>query len=210
MSDKMNKELNEAEINQIIDEEIGAYLEENSVGGGAMAFAPGAVKKEIDEAAPGKLPDPVAHKMTPGDPNGYTDKFGRYIPYKLKGCDLELKDVPMTYPPNHKIYWKRDGDKLIPPETDPETGLPVNGPLRVASLYARSQLHKWMCSPANKAAAPWPDIPPKAPSDEFEGTVGSGQPFPRHPGAKMVFPKNEGLEKGISLRVTTPDTLDEV
>ena len=43
MSDKMNKELNEAEINQIIDEEIGAYLEENAMSAGGVAFAPAAV-----------------------------------------------------------------------------------------------------------------------------------------------------------------------
>ena len=189
MSDKMNKELNEAEINQIIDEEIGAYLEENAVGAGAVAGY--AVKEEeVDEARRGV--DQKAHKFTKGSRDSYTDKFGRKIPYRIDGCDLELKDIPSTYPQGHPVY---DGKPV-----DPETGMPVEA-ITVHGMMNRHKLHKWMC--ANPKSKPIP-ITAKAPNDEFQGTVGSGAPFPRGPGAKPVF------KEGISLRVATPDTLDEI
>lgn len=179
-------------LEEIIDEEIQAYLEENAMGGGGVHIAPGAVKKEenIDEAAPGKLPDPVAHKFTKGSRDSYTDKFGRKIPYRIDGCDLELKDVPSTYPQGHPMY---DGKPV-----DPETGMPVEA-ISVYGMYNRHKLHQWMCK--NSKSKPIP-ITAKAPPEKFTGTVGSGAPFP--PEGERVF------KEGISLRVTTPDTLDEI
>ena len=201
MSDKMNKELNEAEINQIIDEEIGAYLEENSVGGGALTGYAGVVEEEsIDEAMPGDFPDPVAHKFTKGSRDSYTDKFGRKIPYRIEDCDLELKDVPSTYPQGHPIY---DGKPV-----DPETGMPVEA-ISVHSMYNRHKLHKWMC--ANPKSKPIP-ITAKKPAKGRYDTAGTPVRRPLAPDDDFDRYIDEGVErpKGISLRVTTPDTLDEI
>ncbi len=76
--------------------------------------------------------------------------------------------------------------------------MPVEA-ISVHSVYNRHKLHKWMC--ANPKSKPIP-ITAKAPPKKFTGTVGSGAPFP--PDGERVF------KEGISLRVTTPDTLDEI
>ena len=223
MSDKMNKELNEAEINQIIDEEIGAYLEENSMGGGAMAFAPGAVKEEeVDEGRRRRHIDPKAHKFSgKRDPYFFTNPRDRSkpIPKQLTiqlddngepvldddgneiyvawtgqtetpSCSLHFSDVPGTYPQGHPVYDNAP--------TDPETGMPVS-PITVHGMANRHNLHKWMC--ANSKSKPIP-ITAKPRPKKFSGSVTAGDPFP--PDGERVF------KEGISLRVTTPDTLDEV
>ena len=228
MSDKMNKELNEAEINQIIDEEIDAYLEENSVGGGAMAFAPGAVKEEeVDEGRRGRHIDPHAHKYTrrskdeqeyffrnprpwvgpklipkqltiqlDDDGEPVLDDKGNEIYVAWTGqtetpsCSLHFSDVPGTYPQGHPEYNKTP--------IDPETGMPVEAKT-VHGMANRHNLHKWMC--ANPMSKPIP-ITAKPRPKKFRGSVTAGDPFP--PDGERVF------KEGISLRVTTPDTLDEI
>ena len=180
-------------LEEMIDEEIGAYLEENSVSAGAVHMAPDRkrpilqTEEGIDEAMPGKMADPKAHKFSKGSRDSYTDKFGRKIPFSIDDCDLELKDVPSTYPQGHPIY---DGKPV-----DPETGMPLET-ITVHGMQNRHKLHKWMCK--NPKSKPIP-VTAKAPNDEFQGTVGSGAPFPTHPGAKKVFKEEE--PSGIKVRL---------
>ena len=223
MSDKMNKELNEVEIDQIIDEEIGSYLEENSMGGGAMAFAPGAVKEEeVDEGRRGRHIDPHAHKFNrkKPDPHFIPNPRDRAnpIPKQLhrvskeadweaftgqtggEVCSLKFGDVPSTFPQGHPKY---DGKP-----TDPETGMPAS-PVGGLSMTARGELHKWMCS--NPKSKPIP-ITAKKPAKGRYDAAGTPVRRPLAPDDDFDRYIDEGVErpKGISLRVTTPDTLDEI
>ena len=206
MSDKMNKELNEAEINQIIDEEIGAYLE------------------EVDEGRRGTLPDPHANKYTrrskdeqkyfipnprdranpipkqlhrvskEADWEAFTGQTGGEV------CSLKFGDVPTTYPQGHPKY---DGKPV-----DPETGMPAS-PIGGLSMTARGNLHKWMCSEPRSKPIP---ITAKKPAKGRYDAAGTPVRRPLAPDDDFDRYIDEGVErpKGISLRVTTPDTLDEV